>query len=152
MTTLIENAVTLADIAKATKGTAAHVEADCHELSLFVGSNWSGAPALSTVDAHAYVSGSARRDAAHADAHTRWRAASEAWEADREAVRRTAYNDCFDTARRRGVGDPAAAHEAAQVASAAVVAFERKTPEPTFGDWAPSRLSQVKTRVKEVVR
>ena len=76
MTTLIENAVTLADVAKALKNPVAQVESDCRELSLFVGSDWAGKPAVSTVDAHAYVSGAARRDHDHADAHRRWRAAS----------------------------------------------------------------------------
>ncbi len=71
MMELIEAAVSLADVAKATKSTVTKVEADARELALFVGSNWSGQPALSVVDAHALVSGSARRDQDHAAASAR---------------------------------------------------------------------------------
>ncbi len=149
--TLIENAVTLADIAKATKSTVAKVEADCHELSLFVGCNWAGKPAISVTDAASLVSGAARRDADHAAAHGHWRAAGEAWELQREQVRQQAYTDHFDTARRRGVGDPAASSEAAQVASAAVEGFEKSTPAPVFDDAGSSRVAQMKARVKESV-
>jgi len=144
---LIESSVTLADVAKVLKSTPTKVEADCHELSLFVGCNWAGKPAISVTDA----AGAARRDADHAAAHGHWRAAGEAWELQREQVRQQAYTDHFDTARRRGVGDPAASSEAAQVASAAVEGFEKSTPAPVFDDAGSSRVAQMKARVKESV-
>jgi len=155
MTTFIENAATLADIAKATKGTVAQVEADAGELSLFIGCDWAGKPALSVIDAARMVSGDARRDAEHAEAHRRWRADSEDWELQREQVRQQAFNDHFDAVRRRGVGDPQAAHGAAQAGSAAIVAYEKVTPAPTFGDAETSRLSTTRkmtNRIKEKVR
>ncbi|MBA3718679.1 MAG: hypothetical protein H0W95_00060 [Nocardioidaceae bacterium] len=151
MTTLIESGIALDAIAKATKIAVAKVEADARELDMFVGCDWAGRSALSVTDAARMVSGDARREHDHAKAHRRWRASSEAWEVQRESVRQQAYNDRFDTARRRGIGDPQAAHEAAQVAGAAATEFESTTPPPTFGGVEPSRLSQVKTRVKESV-
>jgi len=150
MTTLIEAAVTLADVAKVTKSPVAQVEADCRELSLFIGADWAGRSALSVTDAAALVSGSARRGADHAAAHARWRADTEAWEAAREAERRRAFTDHFDAARRRGTGDPAAASAAAQAASAAIVDYEKSTPAPVFGDAETSRVS-MKGRVRKVV-
>jgi hypothetical protein len=151
MTTLIENAVTLADIAKTMKTTATRVEAEAHELDMFIGSNWAGAPALSVVDAHAYVSGDARRGHEHAAAHRHWRTADEAWQSEREQVRRRAYGERFDAARRRGVGDPQASSEAAGAASAAIIDYERKTPQPVFGVVESPRPS-MRNRVREVVK
>ncbi len=151
MNTLIESAVTLADVAKALRSTATAVEADARELDMFIGADWAGRSALSVTDAARMVSGDARRDHDHAAAHARWRADTEAWEAAREAERRTTYNDRFDAARRRGVGDPQASSEAAGAASAAVVSFERATPAPVFGVVESPRLSMRK-RIKEKVR
>jgi len=148
MTALIENAVTVAALAKTLKTTAAAVESDARELGLYVGHAWDGRPAISVTDAAAYVSGAARRDHDHAAAHGRWRADSEAWELQREAVRQQTYNEHFDAARRRGIGDPASAAEAAQVTSAAVESFEKSNPAPTFGDTESPRLSK---RVKELL-
>ncbi len=76
MTELIEAAVCLQDIARVLKSTPTKVEADCHELSLFIGCDWAGRPAISVRDAHGLVSGDARRDHDHAAAHGHWRAAS----------------------------------------------------------------------------
>ena len=152
MTTLIENAVALADIARVMKTTTTRVEADARDLNLFVGPNWSGKPALSVTDAAALVSGDARRANDHSRAHARWRASIEDWESAREQARERAFGAAFDAARRRGTGDPIAAHTAAQAASVAIIEFERATPQPTFGVVETSRLSQMKSRVKEVVR
>ncbi len=150
MMVFIESSVCLADIARATKTTVTKVEADCRELSLYVGHDWPGQPSLSTVDAHAYVSGDARRDRDHVAAQRAHTTATDAWADQREACRRAAYGDTFDTARRRGVGDPQAASEAARAASAALVNYEKSTPQPTFGDGAPSRLS-MRSRARKVV-
>ena len=153
MTELIENSVAVADVAKTLKKTAAAVEADARDLNLFVGVNWAGKPAIGVRDAAALVSGDARREHDHAAAHGRWRADSEAWEADREDCRRTAFADHFDTARRRGVGDPAASSEASQVASAAIEAYEKSTPAPVFADAeSPGVFTQMTNRIKEKVR
>ncbi len=151
MSELIENSVAVADVAKALKSTATAVEADCRELSLFVGHAWDGRPAISVTDAAGLVSGSARRGADHAAAHARWRAASEDWESAREQVRQQAFTDRFDAARRRGVGDPQASSEAAGAASAAIIDYERKTPQPVFGVVESPRPS-MRNRVREVVK
>ncbi len=151
MSELIEAAVCLQDIAKTMKNPVAQVEADCHELSLFLGCNWAGRPALSVVDAHGLVSGATRRAQ---DADRAWRAhlaSTEEWETERERRRAGAFQEAYDAALRQGRGAPAAAaagHEAARVA---VHDFERRTPPPEFNDAAPSRLSKMKNRAKEVV-
>ncbi len=152
MTTFLETGIALVDVAKAMKTTAPRVETEAREVGVFVGVDWSNRPAVAVTDAHALVSGNARRDHEHAAQHLHWRTAVEAWQAEGESVRRTTYNDHFDNARRRGVGDPRAAHEAAQAASAATIDYERSTPAPVFGDVESSRLSQMKTRIKEKVR
>ena len=148
MTTFIEAAVTLVDIAKTMKTTVARVEADCRDLNLHVGQDWSGKPAISVRDAASLVSGDARRGHDHAAAHGHWRAAVEAWELQREQVRQQAFTDHFDAARRRGVGDPQASSEAAQVASLAILDYEKSRPQPVFADTETPRLSK---RVKELL-
>ncbi len=154
MTELIENSVPVADVAKALKTTVAKVEAEARDLSLFVGADWAGRPAISVRDAAALVSGAARRDRDHDVAWRSHLASSEAWEANRERRRASAFQEAYDAALRQGRGAPAAAaagHEAARVA---VGDFERRTPpvefngEPTSTRW----LTQATQKIKEVVR
>ncbi len=152
--TLIENAVTLADIAKVIKSPGAQVEADALELSLYVGHDWAGRPAISVTDAAGLVSGAARRDRDHTarwQAHT---AASEGWELQREQVRSTAFEDAYEASLRQGRGAPAAAAAGHEAAREVVRDFERKTPPPEFNgaETAPRLFTQMKNRVKEVVR
>ncbi len=152
--TLIENAVTLADIVKTMRTTATRVEAEARELDMFIGHDWAGQPALSVVDAAALVSGDARRDHDH---RARWQAhtaATEAWEAAREAARRTAFEGEYDASLRQGRGAPAAAAAGHEAAREVVRDFERKTPPPAFdgAETAPRLFTQMTNRVKEVVR
>lgn len=58
--TLIESAVTVADIAKATNTPEADVEAEARALDMFVGADWAGRPAVSVGDAAGLASGAAR--------------------------------------------------------------------------------------------
>ncbi len=151
MTTLIENAVPLADIAKTMKITVPKVQANAADLDMYVGVDWAGRPAVSVIDAAAYVSGSARRDRDHDAAWRAHLAATEAWEAAREAARRTAFEGAYQASERHGRGSAIAAAAGHDVAREAVRDFERSTPVPVFGDAAPSRLSKMKSRAKESV-
>ncbi len=154
MTTLIENAVTLQDIAKIMKITVTKVEADAGELSLFVGPDWAGRPALSVIDAAALVSGDARRDRDHDVAWRSHLASSEGWETAREAARSGAFQAARDAALRAGRGAPSAASAGHAAAREAVGDFERRTPPPEFNGKPTSTrwLAQAASKIKEAVR
>src|SRR4051812_33607956 len=106
--TLIENAVTLADLAKVIKKSRTDIEAECRQLDLFIGEDWARRPAVSTIDASALTTGTARREHDHAIAWRAHHAATEAWEAERMAVHRAAYQAARTRVRSTGEGDPAA--------------------------------------------
>ncbi len=153
MTTLIEAAVTLADIAKTMKTTVARVETEAHELDVYVGVDWANRPAVSVTDAAGLVSGATRRAQ---DADRAWRAhlaATEAWEADRERLRAGAFQDAYDASERQGRGSAAAAAAGHESARVAVHDFERKTPPPRFvgQETSPRWLTQATQKIKEVV-
>ncbi len=152
--TLIEHAVSLTDIAKIMKTTVARVEAEAHSLDVYVGVDWAGRPAVSVVEAASLVSGAARRDRDHDLAWRAHLAASEAWEAAREAARRTAFQGAYDASERQGRGSPVAAVAGHEAAREAVRDFERKTAPPAFdgAETAPRLFTQMTNRIKEKVR
>lgn len=139
MTTMIENGVTLTEVARVMKTTVAVIGAECAALQLFIGEDWAQRPAISEQDAHGLVSGRLRRDL---DERNRWAAhlaLSEAWEADREKARRAAAEAAYLSSAQAGQGDPAAGSDARAAGLAAVEEFERANPVPTFNEEATSK-------------
>lgn len=132
--TFIEEAVSLTDIAKRTNSTVDEVKAEAAALGMFIGVNWAHEPALSSVDAHDLVSGSARRDHDHQAAHLEWVNARQEWQTDRENVRREAYQEAFNDGRRVGVSSSLASDRGHAAAAAAVAEFEKAHPEPVFNE------------------
>jgi hypothetical protein len=130
----VENGVTVAEVAKRLKVPAGQVEAEARALGCFVGANWAGQMAMSERDAAGLVSGKARRDAEHA---TAWRAhqdATEAWQRQREEVRRAAFDAGWKVALRAGQGNPRATDAGHAAAREAVANWERANPEPAFDE------------------
>jgi len=148
MTTLIENAVALADIAKTMKTTVSRVEAEAHELSMFIGQDWAGRPAINVIEAATLVSGTARRDRDHDVAWRQHLADNESWESARERHRADAFAEAHDGALRRGRGAPAAASAGHEAARAAVRDFEGRTPPPEFNGKATATRWLTKTADK----
>jgi hypothetical protein len=128
----IENAVQLAELAKATRKSEAKTTTECAELGLLVGTDWAGRPAVSTVDAHALASGQAR---ASRDRDAKWREhqnATEAWEQARQHAYESAATAAHRAATRQGRGGPAAHTEATESGQAAAKEFERKNRMPLY--------------------
>ena len=119
---LIENAVPLAELAKACRTTVPRLEAEAAELSVYVGESWSGELAVSTADAHALRTGAARRQQREDARWAAHRAEAEAWTAERERVVEQAGQDAYRAATHRGEPNP----KAAEVAQAVAVQFGRK--------------------------
>ena len=145
--TFIEGcAVSLTDIAKRTNATVAEVKAEAAALGMFIGVNWAHEPALSSGDAHALVSGAARRDHDHQAAHREWTVALQRWQTDRETVRREAYQQAFNDGRRTGVNSSRASDRGHAAAAVAVADFEAANPEPRFEQEPAARswLSRLK--------
>jgi hypothetical protein len=137
--TFIQGAVTIADLAKATRKSEATATAECTELGIFVGEDWAGRPAVAEADAHALASGQAR---AIRDRDAAWREhqnATEAWEADRQRAYESAAAAAHDRATRRGVGGPSAHREASEAGQLAAREFERKNRMPLYEGVASTR-------------
>ncbi len=148
---LIENAVTIAEVAKVTKSPAAAVEAEARKLNLFVGTDWAGRPAVDVRDAHALVSGAARHDAENSTANRDHLLAVEAWEGDRMRVHRAAYQAALEEANRAGIGGGQAFDRAKAAAKEAVERYETDTPPPTTLGGLPGARNWF-AKVKEAVR
>lgn len=120
----IENAVSVNDIAAELKQKPAEVEAEARVLGMGVGADWRGRPALSTADAQALVSGSARLTADHAAEQRALAEQAEAWVAERARV--------VQDARRKVLGGklitPSLRVKAVEASSEAGRQFERKCP------------------------
>lgn len=154
MTALIENAVTLADVARQTGTTATAIEAEALAVRMFVGYDWANRPAVEVTDAHKLVSGAARREHDHDVAWHDHQVATEAWEAERNRVWQEAAGAARDEAKSRRLGDGAAAAAGREAATDAVRKFEAKHPAPAFNGltseskWFTSTVN----RIKEAVR
>jgi hypothetical protein len=129
------------------------LEAEIQQLGLFVGVDWSGRDAVSVTDAHALVTGSARRTLEHEQAWRRHQDAVEAWEAAREDARRTASDTAYNDALRRGVGNAAAQRPALEAASEAAERFEKTHRPPTFAgqESARSWFGRAADKIRESV-
>lgn len=140
MTTLIENAVTITELAKHLKATPADVEAEALAVQLFLGFDWRGEPALSASDARQLVTGQARRDHDQTAAWAAHQTATEQWEARRQDTWDAAYNASMAASRNRGHGSGEAAQAAQEAARTATARFEKATPPPEFNGTATSAL------------
>ena len=125
--------VTLQDIGKVLKMSAAAVAAECSATNIYVGRDWAGRSAVTVDDERRLVSGAARRER-DADVTNAARArATEQWEAARSAAYSRAQQAAWDDGRRRGLPDPES-YEAARVAArVAAETFERSHPQPADG-------------------
>src|SRR5215207_2922188 len=103
MTTFLEEpAVSVVEVARRAGQTAEEVETEAAALGFFVDLDWKHEEALTTKDAYALVDGSARRNLEH---ETAWRSHAEAleqWQKDREAARRSAFDEAWKRAVRAG--------------------------------------------------
>lgn len=144
-----DQVATVADIAKVLGRTAAEVETAAAELQMFVGEDWAGRSALTTTDAYALVSGTARRDRDHAAAQRAHHDRHEAWETGREAERRKVWLAAHDDARRAGYSNSTADAKGHDAARAALASYDRDHPEPTFQTpvQRPPWLTRIKSRV-----
>lgn len=84
--TLIENGVTIADLAKHLKTTVADVEQQCSELNVFIGVTWANRPAISQREAFEMTTGKLRADREHERRWQEYRIAAEAWVSERDAT------------------------------------------------------------------
>jgi hypothetical protein len=158
--TLIENSVPLAELAKVMRTTTDKLEAEAVALSMYVGEDWAGRPAVSARDAYGLRSGAARRAADDASRWEQHRRDVDAWELAREEVVTAAGQAAYDKAVRQGDGSPKA-YEASQEASvAAGRAYESNNPPPSVDgqSMATRRFQQesgvfrrVAERIKESV-
>jgi hypothetical protein len=132
MTMTVEGGVPLAELARVMKATVPEVEAECRALSVFVGTDWAGRPAVLERDASRLVDGSERRDQEHRREWLAHLAQSEQWTRDRDAVQQSAHDAAW-----REAGGPRggqfASEAGRQAARTAAEAFERTHPVPTVG-------------------
>jgi hypothetical protein len=149
MTTFFEEqpTVTVDEVAAHLGIKPADVEREALTLQLSVGEDWAGRLAMPVDDARALADGSAARAADNSEANWRYQTAVQQWQADREKIRRAAYVDAFNDARRRHYGNSIAVEAAQQSAAKAVARFEAANPEPTFEQARP-RLSWLGRRRK----
>ena len=138
--TFIEGcAVTLAEIAKAAGRPVAEIEAEARRLQIFIGSDWAGRAAVSTVDAHGLASGALARDTEHQRRHTAWVNAHQEWEQAKEDARRGAFQQAYDAVRRTGRSNSEASDRGHRAGAAAVADFEAANPAPRFEQEPPAR-------------
>lgn len=147
MSTFIENAVSVEEVARVTRTTVAKIEEEAAALSLFVGRDWGGRAALSEWDAYQLASGIARQQQ---ESDRRWlqhREATAKWEADRRGEFLQAHAEAFRLAGGAMAGR--ASDLAAQKAGdAAVAQWERRNPAPT---WQGERTASWWRRAAEVL-
>jgi len=125
MTALITDGIPLADVAKVTKTTIAELEAECRQLIVFIGRNWADRPAVSAADAHALVTGAARRQHDHSRAWHDYAEQAEAWTKARDG----AYMDATRLAGQK-------AADRVEAGRAAAREYEQTHPMPTWVDGA----------------
>ena len=128
------------------------MKAEAESLGLFVGLDWAHEPALSARDAYQLVDGSARRNLEHENAWHAHTVALERWQAEREAVRRQAFQEAWKSAVRRNYNNGPANDQGHAAAREAVAAFEKANPEPRFVEPDSGRLQSWINRVKAGVR
>jgi hypothetical protein len=145
MTSFIEEpTATVAEIAKRIGKTAEEVEAEASDLQIFIGENWAQQPAMSAKDAYTLVTGSARADRDQQRAWQAHLAALEEWQNERERVRRQVFNDAWKVGVKAGHGNYPSTEKAHQAAGEAVADFERRNPEPVFGESKRCLFGRVK--------
>jgi hypothetical protein len=121
-------------------------------LGMHVGESWTGEAALSTRDAAALVSGSARRDQDHQNAWHQWTVALERWQNEREAVRRRVFEEAWKAGVQAGYGNSQSTDKAHEAAREAVAKYEQATPEPVFSEPAESKIQSLIKRVRAGTR
>jgi hypothetical protein len=152
MTTLVESAVPLAEVAKRAGLSVAEVRAEAESLGLFVGLDWKHEEAVTAAEAFALVDGSARRNLEHENAFRAYQRALEQWQADRESARRAAFQEGWKAGVRGGLNNSPAMDMGHQASRDAVAAFERANPEPQFREPDSGRLQSWLRRVTVAAR
>ena len=160
----IEGAVPVTEVAKTTRRTVDQIVDEARSLTIFIGSDWRGQPAVEERDAAQLVDGGARRQQA---ADAAWRAhqeATERWEQERERTFRTASQAVLDAhggdplpMLRPGValtkGPREVQQEAQAQADRAVGAWERTHPAPQWqGEPTASRWRRLVDAVSAAVQ
>jgi hypothetical protein len=102
MTFIEEASVSLTDVAKRAGLTVDEVKAEAAALNMFVGEDWKHQEALSAKDAFVLLDGSARRNLDRENAWHAHTAALEQWQAERENVRRQAFDAAWKAPVRAG--------------------------------------------------
>jgi hypothetical protein len=136
----IPDSVTITEVAKAVRKSEAKATAECTELGILVGTDWASRPAVSTVDAHALVSGQARASRISAAKWHEHQVATEKWEADRQRAFELAAAEAHNAATRRGVGGPSAHTAAQEAGTEAAKQFERKNRMPLYEGTPTTKL------------
>lgn len=147
MSTFIEQAVTVEEIAEVSRTTVAKVAAEAEALALFIGVDWAGRPALSEWDGYQLVSGLAR---VQQEADRAWHLHTEAtsgWERDRRSAYLQAHGAAFAAAGGSRGGRPAD-RAAERAGDAAVGQWERRHPAPK---WAGAATASVWRRAVDKV-
>jgi hypothetical protein len=152
MTFIEEVAVSLTDVAKRAGLTVDEVKAEAAALNMFVGEDWRHQEALSAKDAFMLLDGSARRNLERENAWHAHMAALEQWQAERENVRRAAFNAAWEANVKHGYGSSASTDKAHAAAREATAGFDKTHPEPVFAEPPESRLQRVIARVKAGTR
>ena len=151
MTFIEEVAVPVVEIAKRAGLTVDEVKAEAAALNMFVGEDWKHQEALSARDAFVLLDGSARRNL---DRETAWHAhnaAFEQWQAERENVRRAAFDAAWKANVKAGYNNGPATDKAHQAAREAMAEYEKANPEPVFAE-PETRIQGWIRKVKAGVR
>jgi hypothetical protein len=151
VTFIEEVAVPVVEVAKRAGLTPDEVRAEAAALNMFIGEDWRHEPALSARDAFVLLDGSARRNRDHELAWRQHTIALEEWQAERERVRREAFDEAWQANVSAGWGNSPAVSKAHESAREAVAAYEVERPEPAFSE-PETRMAALIRRVKAGVR
>ena len=92
-----------------------------------------------------------RRDQGHQNAWHAWTVALQQWQAEREKVRRTAFDEAWKANVRAGRNNSRSVDLGHAAARQAVAAYEARNPEPVFNE-PESRLQGWLRKVKAGAR
>jgi hypothetical protein len=130
----VEEAVPIAEIAKATRMTTSAVEDVCRDVGFVIGEDWVGRPAVTTREAWHIASGQAAERAKTERLNIDRQLAGERWTQDRNDAYNEAYSGVFEANRRLPLmsrpADAVVLGDAQQAGRDAVAEFERTHPHP----------------------
>lgn len=122
--------IAIVDIAAHLRRKPDAVRADLERLSVFIGTDWRGLPAVSEAEAADFVAGRLQERAEHAERQRLHAAEVKRWTQGRERAIREAYEAAAEPLRRVH-GDPKAAAAGSAAAREAGRRYELDNPRPS---------------------